>query len=139
MLQNIYSEANSSSTIQVISRISCETQLHYCVQYSPCSEPYESTLHHPSYSFTIHFNIISLFIHMTSKCSPSSGLTAKKKNLYEFRCAPVCGTCSVAFDLHDFIPLTIFDGDRGGTVVKVLCYKSVGRWFDSRWCDWKFH
>jgi hypothetical protein len=22
----------------------------------------------------------------------------------------------------------------GGTVVKVLCYKSVGRWFDSRWC-----
>jgi hypothetical protein len=23
--------------------------------------------------------------------------------------------------------------DRGGTVVKVLCYKSEGRWFDSRW------
>ena len=21
-------------------------------------------------------------------------------------------------------------GDHGGTVVKVLCYKSVGRWFD---------
>ena len=29
-------------------------------------------------------------------------------------------------------------GDRGGTVVKVLCYKSEGRWFDSRWCHWKF-
>jgi hypothetical protein len=27
-------------------------------------------------------------------------------------------------------------GDRGGTVVKVLCYKSEGRWFDSRWCHW---
>ena len=25
------------------------------------------------------------------------------------------------------------DGDRGSTVVKVLCYKSEGRWFDSRW------
>jgi len=24
-------------------------------------------------------------------------------------------------------------GDRGGTVVKVLCYKSEGRWF-----DWNF-
>jgi len=24
--------------------------------------------------------------------------------------------------------------DRGSTVVKVLCYKSEGRWFDSRWC-----
>jgi hypothetical protein len=26
------------------------------------------------------------------------------------------------------------NGDRGGTVVKVLCYKSKGHWFDSRWC-----
>jgi len=25
-------------------------------------------------------------------------------------------------------------GDRGGTVVKVLCYKSEGRW-----CQWIFH
>ena len=28
--------------------------------------------------------------------------------------------------------------DRGGTVVKVLCYKSEGRWFDPRWCHWNF-
>ena len=27
---------------------------------------------------------------------------------------------------------------RGGTVVKVLCYKSEGCWFDSRWCHWNF-
>jgi len=25
-------------------------------------------------------------------------------------------------------------GDRGSTVVKVLCYKSEGRYIDSRWC-----
>ena len=30
-------------------------------------------------------------------------------------------------------------GDRGRTVVKVLCYKSEGRWFDSSWCQWVFH
>jgi len=30
-------------------------------------------------------------------------------------------------------------GDRGSTVVKVLCYKSEGRWFDSSWCKWIFH
>jgi len=30
-------------------------------------------------------------------------------------------------------------GDRGGTVVKVLCYKSEGRWFDPSWCQWIFH
>ena len=29
-------------------------------------------------------------------------------------------------------------GDRGGAVVKVLCCKSEGRWFDSRWCHWSF-
>ena len=33
---------------------------------------------------------------------------------------------------------TIVNGDRGSTVVKVLCYKSEGRWFDSRLCHWKF-
>ena len=25
-------------------------------------------------------------------------------------------------------------GDRGSTVVKVLCYKSEGHWFDPSWC-----
>ena len=29
-------------------------------------------------------------------------------------------------------------GDRGSTVVKVLLYKSEGRWFDTRWCHWNF-
>ena len=29
-------------------------------------------------------------------------------------------------------------GDRSGKVVKVLCYKSEGRWFDVRWCHWNF-
>ena len=30
-------------------------------------------------------------------------------------------------------------GDRGSTAVKVLCYKSEGRWFDPSWCQWIFH
>jgi hypothetical protein len=29
--------------------------------------------------------------------------------------------------------------DRGSTVIKVLRYKSEGRWFDSRWCHGIFH
>jgi hypothetical protein len=28
--------------------------------------------------------------------------------------------------------------DRGGTVVKALCYKSECRWLDPRWCHWNF-
>jgi hypothetical protein len=30
------------------------------------------------------------------------------------------------------IMVVLYSEDRGGTVVKVLCYKSEGRWFDSR-------
>ena len=30
-------------------------------------------------------------------------------------------------------------GDRGGTLVKVLCYKSESRWFDPTWCQWHWH
>jgi len=28
--------------------------------------------------------------------------------------------------------------DRGNTVIKVLCYKSEGRWFNPSWCHWDF-
>ena len=34
--------------------------------------------------------------------------------------------------------LLLLLGDRGSTVVKVLCYKSEGRWFDPSWCHWNF-
>ena len=42
---------------------------------------------------------------------------------------------SIGTDLPDPTPSS---GDRGGTVVKVLCYKSEGRWFDPSWCHWNF-
>ena len=37
---------------------------------------------------------------------------------------------------HAYNALSWLYGDRGGTVIKVLCYKSEGRWFDSNWCHW---
>jgi len=39
----------------------------------------------------------------------------------------------------DSIGYNFIEGDRGGTVVKVLCYKSGGRWLDPSWCQWIFH
>ena len=33
---------------------------------------------------------------------------------------------------------TLRVGDRCSTVVKALCYKSEGRWFDSSWRHWNF-
>ena len=47
--------------------------------------------------------------------------------------ASALGSISQYYMLQ-YMPL----GDRGGTVVKVLCYKSEGLWFDSRWCHWNF-
>jgi len=32
-----------------------------------------------------------------------------------------------------FVPVLWRVADRGSTVVKVLCYKSEGRWFDPSW------
>jgi len=34
--------------------------------------------------------------------------------------------------------LIVVNGDRSSTVVKVLCYKSEGGWFDPSWCHWNF-
>jgi len=33
---------------------------------------------------------------------------------------------------------TLYSGDSGSTVLKVLCYNSDGRWFDPSWCQWNF-
>ena len=38
-----------------------------------------------------------------------------------------------------FDKVLYYIGDRGSTVVKVLRYKSDGRWFDPRLCQWIFH
>jgi hypothetical protein len=64
---------------------------------------------------------------------------------------PDSSTCRLHFVYPNatFLTLRVFSfgivtslwsetGDRGGTVVKVLCYKSEGRWFDTRWCQWNF-
>ena len=39
-------------------------------------------------------------------------------------------------DSFKFVLLVL--GGRSITVVKVLCYKSEGRWFDPSWCQWMF-
>jgi len=51
----------------------------------------------------------------------------RKKKLYI--CAKKASEC---------VLLPYSSGNRGGTVVKVLYYKSKGSWFDSRWCHWNF-
>ena len=43
----------------------------------------------------------------------------------------------IVLDLFN-IKLHQYSADRGSTVVKVLCYKSEGRWFDPSWRHWNF-
>jgi len=40
--------------------------------------------------------------------------------------------------LQVFVTYLTGSGDLGSTVVKVLCYKSEGRWFDFGWCHGNF-
>ena len=47
--------------------------------------------------------------------------------------------CTVMDDWRVFGKEYLVRGDRGSTVVKVLCYKSEGPWFDPSWCQWIFH
>ena len=56
--------------------------------------------------------ILPLSVTNTTRPTPSHRTDCKKH-----------ATC------RKFYPLTLY-GDRGSTVVKVLCYKSEGRWFD---------
>ena len=47
---------------------------------------------------------------------------------------------TIYYRLYSFFCVVyIYTGECGGTVVKVLCYKSGGRWFNPRWCHWIFH
>jgi hypothetical protein len=46
---------------------------------------------------------------------------------------------SLKLNLRNYYWCILLQGTAdGGTVLKVLCYKSEGRWFDSRWCQWNF-
>jgi len=50
-------------------------------------------------------------------------------SLKPFKISPTTWRRTTGLDLL-YITVHIYTGDRGGTVVKVLCYKSEVRWFD---------
>ena len=49
----------------------------------------------------------------------------------------VACTRAITVHCHD-IKYVYYNYALSTKVVKVLCYKSEGRWFDSRWCHWNF-
>ena len=79
------------------------------------------------------------------------GHTSTHFTLICLRCSGCPGKRKILFTLNDwglkiFVEERIFffvwyweSVDRGGTVLKVLCYKPEGRWFDPSWCQLIFH
>ena len=63
---------------------------------------------------------------------------------YHLQLTKICANAvwlSLYGEVHfvgDLTYIRISTADRGGTVVKALRYKSVGRWFDPSWCHWFF-
>ena len=64
-----------------------------------------------------HNCLVSHFIMLTTTCCDN--------------CGPSLGINCIYIYIYIYI--------YGSTVVKVLCYKSEGRWFDPSWCHWIFH
>jgi hypothetical protein len=62
--------------------------------------------------------------------SPRTGVSNTRPRQFDVRPSDSAVT--------EFIPVNWQTGDRGSRVVKVLCDKSEGRWFDPRWCHWNF-
>ena len=51
---------------------------------------------------------------------------------------PVLRQNSLVSLIKHFYIVLCCNGDCGCTVVKLLCYKLEGRWFDPSWCHWNF-
>ena len=72
------------------------------------------TLRYPSFNYIEILHFITIIIALYNK--------------YTFTVIPIT-------QMYKVINIT---GHRGGTVAKVLRYKSGGRWFDPSWCHWSF-
>jgi len=86
--------------------------------------------------------LISKVINLRFPYITGNVLTMKKLSHFHKR---LCSVNSFAYKYVSFcclllclLKLMACKRDGGGTVFKVLCYKSEGCWFDSSWCHWNY-
>ena len=89
-----------------------------------------------SVSLTLRFTFVCLQVRSESECFPVQAVTLPSCSLLP--CADFF-KIDITSMPHYIVILHALHGDRGSTVVKVLCYKSEGRWFDPSFCLWIFH
>ena len=61
-------------------------------------------------------------------------MIALKKKTKATKCSDYRTISLIAHTAKIIAKILRRSGDRGSTAVKVLCYKSEGRWFDPSWC-----
>jgi len=100
--------------------ISCEGRCRLCRSWLKNANCYRKWYDYKLFKYNLNkFQLIPTSLNST-KLHKYQNITHKYWNDFSFCC------------------LRLYNGDRGSTVVKALCYKSEGRWFDSRWCHWNF-
>ena len=146
MKQSPSREANKFSASQGISRIlwnakvlysihKCQLFVHILSQMNPV---------HTSRSHCLKIHFIILPCKSTSSKLSFSLRTSDQNYVWT---SPFSIRCLIPRLSHSswfghpyniWWGVQIIKGDQGSTVVKVLCYKSEGRWFDPSWCQWIF-
>jgi hypothetical protein len=104
-----------------------------------------------SISLAVYWRQMCLAITYVAVCHVGSGLSPRSVYVGFAVGEVTLGEISllvILFSTDSVIPRTLYTFifhspitkavDRVGTVVKVLCYKSEGRWFDPGWCYWNF-
>ena len=117
-LESIYKEVTFIIMDNTITRNVCQNYPHLCTRLMQKSEE-------------LAFREIPLMRPFLERDDCLCWGKFRQRKLFRYKAWLV--HCAVYFRLFNVVV-----GDRGGTVVKVLCYKSEGRWFDPSWCHWIF-
>ena len=126
----------SPSLVYPLIKVLCPHSSHHCFLSHARRNHWTADAHKSENVVLIQIPIAQIQnrYHDTFRCNAIKRLTHKISWLLRLYLYQFAESRSAMINIP---PLC--SGDRGSTVVKVVCYKSEGRWFDPSWCQWIFH